>query len=80
MSQDRWSVNTDAEYDAEDEFDALLGRAGIIIPPDRRRGTIATCRDLKRMAALLRQPRSAESEPAAVYRLNHVLCKESLPE
>lgn len=51
----------------EREVDLLLERSGIAVPPDRRAGVIAGCRDLARMTELLRQPREAESEPASVY-------------
>ncbi len=59
--------------DLEREFDQLMARAGAVVPQDRRAGTIACYEDLKRMCALLRQPRSAASEPSNIYSLDAVL-------
>jgi hypothetical protein len=60
-----------AEDDAalEREFDVLMAKAGAKIPPDRKAGVIAGYKDMKRMAALLRQPRSAAAEPSNIYSL-----------
>lgn len=60
-----------AEDDAalEREFDATMLKAGAAIPPDRKAGALAGYRDLKRMTALLRQPRSAAAEPSNTYSL-----------
>jgi hypothetical protein len=49
------------------EFDVLAKRAGLTIPEDRRPALIKGFRDLKRMTALLRQPRTAADEPAGAY-------------
>ncbi len=59
--------------DLEREFDHLMARAGAVVPQDRRAGTIVCYEDLKRMCALLRQPRSAASEPSNIYSLDAVL-------
>ena len=47
------------------EFDALAGRAGLSIPDDRKAALLQGYKDLKRMTALMRQPRTAADEPAA---------------
>jgi hypothetical protein len=49
------------------EFDALAKRAGLTIPEDRKPAMLAGFKDLKRMAALMRQPRTAANEPAGAY-------------
>lgn len=51
----------------EHEFDVIMRRCGLDVPVARRSGTLATYRELTRMAALLRQPRDAESEPSNVF-------------
>jgi hypothetical protein len=53
----------------EREFDMLMARAGAEIPADRKGGVIAGYEDMKRMVALLRQPRTAADEPSNVYSL-----------
>jgi len=57
------------EQDAvlEREFDMLMAKAGADIPADRKAGVLAGYRDMKRMAALLRQPRSEAAEPSNIY-------------
>ncbi len=52
------------------EFDLLMTSSGVVVPAERRSGAVAVFRDLKRMTLLLRQPRSAASEPSNVYRLS----------
>jgi hypothetical protein len=49
------------------EFDVLARRAGLTIPAARRPGLFAGFRDIRQMVALLRQPRTAASEPAATF-------------
>jgi hypothetical protein len=49
------------------EFDVFAGRAGLDIPADRRAAVFAGFKDLRRMVALLRQPRTAAHEPAGTY-------------
>jgi hypothetical protein len=49
------------------EFDVLARRAGLEIPADRRAAVFAGFKDLRRMAAMMRQPRSAAHEPAGTY-------------
>jgi hypothetical protein len=53
----------------EQEFDMLMARAGAVVPADRRAGLIACCDELRRMAALVRQPRTAAAEPSNVFSL-----------
>ena len=53
----------------ERELDMLLAKAGAAVPADRKAGIVAGYRDLKRMAALLRQPRTAAAEPSNIYSL-----------
>lgn len=55
----------------EAEFDSLLARAGIAIPPERRGPTLAAFAELRQQTALLRQPRSAAAEPSNIFRLPH---------
>jgi hypothetical protein len=53
----------------EREFDVLMAKAGATVPADRRAGLIAGYRDMKRMTALLRQPRAAADEPSNIFSL-----------
>jgi hypothetical protein len=62
------------ETPADDrEFDLLMAARGIDVPPDRRAGAVTVYRELLGMAARMRQPRAAESEPAFVFDLETVL-------
>ena len=49
------------------EFDILAKRAGLVIPGDRKPAMLKAFKDLKRMTALMRQPRTAADEPAGAY-------------
>ncbi len=49
------------------EFDVLAKRAQLDIPADRRDMLLAGFKDMRRGLELLRQPRTAASEPAATY-------------
>jgi hypothetical protein len=51
------------------EFDALMARAGLTIPPDRRPALLAGFADLRTMLPALRQPRTAAAEPSNIFRL-----------
>jgi hypothetical protein len=62
-------ATTDEEAAIERELDMLIARIGAEVPADRKAGVIAGYKDMKRMTALLRQPRSAADEPANVYSL-----------
>lgn len=63
------SVGDDVDAALERELDMLLAKAGATVPADRKAGIVAGYRDIKRMAALLRQPRSAAAEPSNVFSL-----------
>jgi hypothetical protein len=51
------------------EFEAMVKRAGLVIPEERKAAAFAGYKDLKRQCALLRQPRTAASEPSNTYSL-----------
>jgi hypothetical protein len=51
----------------EAEFDILAKRAGLAVPENRRPAMLRGFKDLKRLTALLRQPRTAADEPAGAY-------------
>lgn len=53
----------------EQELDVLMSKAGATIPDDRKAGVFAGYRELKAMAAMLRQPRTAAAEPSNIYSL-----------
>lgn len=59
-------TSTDAKA-LEAEFDSLAGRAGLDIPAARKPAMLLGLKDLKRMTALMRQPRTAADEPAGTY-------------
>ena len=64
------SVSTDNDDAAlEREFDLLMAKAGARVPAERKAGIVAGYKDMKRMAALLRQPRTAADEPSNTYSL-----------
>ena len=54
------------------ELDVLAKRAGLVIPEARRPGLFNGFKDLRRMVALLRQPRTAANEPAATFTIDTV--------
>jgi hypothetical protein len=62
-------MSTQDDTALEREFDMLMAKAGATVPADRRAGLIAGYRDMKRMTALLRQPRAAADEPSNIYSL-----------
>ena len=51
----------------EAEFDALMRRASITVPDDRRAALLAGFAELRDQVALLRQPRTAAAEPSNVF-------------
>ena len=55
--------------DLEHELDVLLAKAGAAVPPHLKAGILAGYQDMKRMAAQVRQPRTAASEPSNVFSL-----------
>jgi hypothetical protein len=54
------------------EFDILAERAGLAIPESRKPALLQGFKDLKRMTALMRQPRTAANEPAGAYVISTV--------
>jgi hypothetical protein len=62
-------VDDDVDAALERELDMLLAKAGAAVPADRKAGIVAGYRDIKRMVALLRQPRSAAAEPSNIFSL-----------
>jgi hypothetical protein len=62
-------MSTHDDTALEREFDMLMAKAGAVVPTDRKAAIVAGYRDMKRMAALLRQPRTAADEPSNVYSL-----------
>ena len=53
----------------ERELDMLLAKAGANVPPHLKAGILAGYQDMKRMVAVVRQPRVAASEPSNVFSL-----------
>ncbi len=52
----------------ETEFDALLAKAGHVVPTDRRAALLAGYKDMKRQATLVRnEALGAEAEPANTF-------------
>jgi hypothetical protein len=49
------------------EFDVFAKRAGLEIPEERKPAVFAGFKDLRRMLALMRQPRTAADEPAGTF-------------
>ena len=47
----------------------LLAKAGAAVPPHLKPGLLAGYPDMKRMATVLRQPRTAANEPSNVFSL-----------
>ena len=67
------ATTDDGDAAVERELDMLMARIGAEVPADRKAGVIAGYKDMKRMVALLRQPRSAAAEPSNVYSLTPFL-------
>ncbi len=55
--------------DLKQELDAAAQKAGLTIPSERHDAILVSYKDLKRMTALIRQPRTAAAEPSNVYSL-----------
>lgn len=51
------------------ELEMLLRRSGVTVPAERMDAVLSGYADLKRMCALLRQPRTAAAEPSNVFSL-----------
>ena len=62
-------MSTQDDAYLERELDMLMVKAGAAVPADRKAGIIAGYRDMKRMTALLRQPRTAAAEPSNIFSL-----------
>jgi hypothetical protein len=58
----------------ESEFDALMSRAGLTIPPARRAGYLVAFSDLRNQIALLNVRRDPTIEPANVFRVTPPEC------
>jgi hypothetical protein len=52
----------------EAEFDALMARAGLVVPPSIRAGVLTAFADLRGQLALLHAPMPHTQEPAHVFR------------
>jgi hypothetical protein len=66
MSKEQAMSNQDG---LEHELDVLLAKAGANVPPHLKAGILAGYQDMKRMAAAVRQPRTAVNEPSNVFSL-----------
>jgi hypothetical protein len=53
----------------EAEFDALMRRAGVEVPPDLRAGVLAGFKDLRRLTTLMHRPCPAQSESSNIFTL-----------
>jgi hypothetical protein len=62
-------VSTQEDAALEREFDVLMAKVGAKVPVERRAGIVAGYADMKRMTALLRQPRTEAAEPSNIYSL-----------
>ena len=62
-------MSTQDDANLELELDMLMAKAGAQVPADRKAGIVAGYRDMKRMAALLRQPRTAADETSNIFSL-----------
>ncbi len=49
------------------EFDTLLARAGVSLPPERRAAVLATYGDFRDQIALLHAVRPGSAEPSNIY-------------
>jgi hypothetical protein len=51
------------------EFDCLMARAGVTVPPQRRAAALAAYADLREQIALLHGRYRPEHEPSNVFRM-----------
>jgi hypothetical protein len=51
------------------EFDCLMARAGVTVPPQRRAAALTAFADLRAQIALLHGRYGPEAEPSNVFRL-----------
>jgi hypothetical protein len=68
-------MDTPDDTALEQEFNILMARAGLVVPADRRAGSVAGFKDLRRMAVLLHEQRPATSEPSNVFSLTPFIRK-----
>jgi hypothetical protein len=59
---------TNPQAALEAEFDTLMARAGIAVPPALRSGALAAFADLRSQLPLLHAPMKHAEEPAHVFR------------
>ena len=64
-----------APEELEAEFDVYMRRAGLIVPPERRRQVLVAYAELRDQVDLLRNGRSAAAEPANVFRLTRIAAR-----
>ena len=55
--------------DLERELDMLMAKAGASVPPHLKSSILAGYPEMKRMASVVRQPRTAADEPSNVFSL-----------
>lgn len=55
------------ENPLEHELDIVMMKAGVTVPAERKAGVLAGYAETKKLTALLRQPRTAASEPSNIY-------------
>ena len=53
------------------EFDCLMARAGLTVPPSRRANVLTAYADLREQIALLHGRYDHTAEPSNVFRLSH---------
>lgn len=53
----------------EQQIDALLLSAGLLVPPDLKAGVYSEAKDLLKAVQLLRTPRTAAAEPSNIFSL-----------
>jgi len=51
----------------ERELNAVMARIGAVVPADRKAGVLAAYQELRRMTALVRQPRTPAAEPSNIF-------------
>jgi hypothetical protein len=54
------------------EFEVLAKRAGLVVPQTRKPALLKLFKELKRMTAHVRQPRTTADEPAGTYAIQTV--------
>lgn len=52
---------------ADEEIAALFQAAGLVVPPDLAEGVYSEAHALRRVAHLVRGPRTAASEPSNIF-------------